>query len=129
MYHLFGMPYALNVWIYECASSINPEIIVKVANGIPKICNWSVVAVKPKYEKFMSSIFFEVYSKFEYLVNLIKANHSEMMNSRNREDDKQPKDLGGKSTPCIVEVSGKEVNDGHQTSTCNFDQQPTSSIQ
>ncbi|KAH0751764.1 hypothetical protein KY285_004912 [Solanum tuberosum] len=52
-----------------------------------------------------------------------------MMNSRNREDDKQPKDLGGKSTPCIVEVSGKEVNDGHQTSTCNFDQQPTSSIQ
>jgi len=39
------------------------------------------------------------------------------------------KDLGGKSTPCIVEVSGKEGNDGHQTSTCKFDQQPTSPIQ
>ncbi|KAH0725378.1 hypothetical protein KY284_001243 [Solanum tuberosum] len=208
MYRLFGMPYALNVWTYECASSINPEIVVKVANGIPSICNWTVVAVKPKYEKFMSSIFSEnassnivptqdevealdlpdiqdvhtpepsttvvlpnkvqtrastssfedfstsplghllrksscvsgtssppspkrrkkidtlktkmsepelseqlrlplnqsfsmpdeaptppanVDSKFEYLVNLIKANHSEMMNFRNREDDKQPK--------------------------------------
>ncbi|KAH0681199.1 hypothetical protein KY284_022284 [Solanum tuberosum] len=276
MYRLFGMTYALNVLTYECASSINPEIVVKVANGIPRICNWTVVAVKPKYEKFMSSIFSEnacsnivptqdevealdlpdiqdahtpdpsttavlpnkvqtrastsgfedfstsppghllrkssrvsgtssppppkrrkkidtpktkvsepelseqlrpplnqsfsmpdeaptphanvsfahvssqvqkdksvypdieelkqhmkeyVDSKFEYLVNLIKANHSEMMNSRNREDDKQPKDLGSKSTPCIVEVSGKEGNDGHQTSTCKFDQQPTSPIQ
>ncbi|KAH0708740.1 hypothetical protein KY284_010167 [Solanum tuberosum] len=68
-------------------------------------------------------------SKFEYLVNWIKANHTEMMNSKNREDNKQPKDLGGKSTPCIVEVSGKEVNAGHQTSTCKFDQQPTSPIQ
>ncbi|KAG5609651.1 hypothetical protein H5410_020932, partial [Solanum commersonii] len=265
MYRLFGMPYALNVWTYECASSINPEIVVKVVNGIPGICNWTVVVVKPKYEKFMSSIFSEnacsnilptqdevealdlpdiqdahtpessttavlpnkdfstsppgrllrksscvsgtssppppkrrkkidtpktkvsepelseqlrlplnqpfsmpdeaptlpanvsfahvssqvqkdksvypdieelkehmkeyVDSKFEHLVNLIKANHSEMMNSRNREDDKKPKDLGGKSTPCIVEVSDKEGNDGHQTSTCKFDQQPTSPIQ
>ncbi|KAH0651774.1 hypothetical protein KY284_031686 [Solanum tuberosum] len=263
MYRLFGMPYALNVWTYECASSINPGIVVKVANGIFRICNWSVVAVKTKYEKFMSSIFSEnacsnivptqdevealdlpdiqdahttepstttvlpnkvqtrastsgfedfstslachllrkssrvsgtssppsskrrkkidtpktkvsepelpeqlrpplnqsfsmsdeaptppanvsfvhvasqvqkdksVYPVIEELKQHMKeyANHSEMMNSRNREDDKQPKDLGGKSTPCIVEVSGKEVNDGHQTSTCKFDQQPTSLIQ
>ncbi|KAH0677570.1 hypothetical protein KY285_025371 [Solanum tuberosum] len=241
MYRLFGMPYELNVWTYECASSVNSDIVVKVANGIPRICNWTVVAVKPKYEKFMSSIFSEnacsnivptqdevdaldlpdiqdaytpepstttvllnkvqtkastsgfedfstsppchllrkssrvsgissppppkrrkkidtpktkvlepelseqlrpplnqsfsmldeeyVDSKFEYLVNLIKANHSEMMNSRHREDNKQPKDLGGKSTPCIVEVSDKEGNDGHLTSTCKFDQEPTSPIQ
>ncbi|KAG5622836.1 hypothetical protein H5410_008054 [Solanum commersonii] len=46
MYRLFGMPYALN-------------IIVKAANGIPRICYWSVVAVKLKYEKFMSSNFSE----------------------------------------------------------------------
>ncbi|KAG5625099.1 hypothetical protein H5410_010317 [Solanum commersonii] len=255
------MPYALNVWTYECASSLNPEIVVKVANGIPRICNWIFVAVNPKYEKFMSSIFSEnvcsniiptqdevealdlldiqdahtlepsttavrpnkvqtrastsgfedfsisspshllrksprvsgtssppppkrrkkidtpktkvskpelseqlrpplnhsfsmsdeaptppinvsfahvssqvqkdkfVDSKFEYLVNLIKVNHSEMMNSRNKEDYKQPKDLGSKSTSCIVEVFGKEGKDGSQTSTCKFDQQPTSSIQ
>ncbi|KAH0691889.1 hypothetical protein KY289_019247 [Solanum tuberosum] len=212
MYRLFGMPYALNVWTYEYASSLYPDIVVKVANGISRICNWTVVAIKPKYENYMSNIFSEnacsnivptqdevealdlldiqdahtpepsttavlpnkvqtrnstsgfenfstsppghllrkslrvseqlrpplnqsfsmpdeVDSKFEYLVNLIKANHSEMMNSRNREDDKQPKNLGGKSTLCIVEVSGKEGNDEHQTSTSKFDQQPTSPIQ
>ncbi|KAG5578147.1 hypothetical protein H5410_058281 [Solanum commersonii] len=72
-----------------------------------------------------------VYPDIEELKQHMKkyANHSEMMNSRNREDDKQPKDLGGKSTPCIVEVFGKEVNDGHQTSTYKFDQQLTSPIQ
>ncbi|XP_049381235.1 uncharacterized protein LOC125845722 [Solanum stenotomum] len=92
-------------------------------------------SVYPDIEELKQHMKEYVDSKFEYLVNLIKANHSEMMNSRNREDDKQPKvlccisDLGGKSTPCIVEVSGKEGNDGHQTSTCKFDQQPTSPIQ
>ncbi|KAH0679555.1 hypothetical protein KY284_020640 [Solanum tuberosum] len=59
MYHLFGMPYALNVWTYECSSSLNPEFVVKVANGIPRICNWRVVAVKPKFGTFISSIFSE----------------------------------------------------------------------
>ncbi|KAH0635627.1 hypothetical protein KY290_036040 [Solanum tuberosum] len=86
-------------------------------------------SVYPNIEELKQHMKEYVDSKFEYLVNLIKANHSEMMNSRNREDDKQPKDLGGKSMPCIVEVSGKENNDGHQTSTCKFDQQPTLPIQ
>ncbi|KAH0650677.1 hypothetical protein KY284_030589 [Solanum tuberosum] len=244
MYRLFGMPYVLNVWTYECASSLNPEFAVKVASGIPRICNWRVVVVKLKFGRFMSSIFSEnacsnivptpdkvealdlldiqdshtlglsttaidakkvqtkdssgfenfstiphghlfrrslrlrpqinqsfsmpdeaptpvanvsfvhvssqgqkdksvypdieelkqhmkdyVDNKFEYLVTLIKANHTELMNSRHRKDDQQPKDLAGKSTPCMVEVFGKEGNDGHQTSTFKFDQQPTLPIQ
>ena len=29
LYRLYGMPYALNVWIYECASNLNSEIAVK----------------------------------------------------------------------------------------------------
>ncbi|KAH0638726.1 hypothetical protein KY285_035312 [Solanum tuberosum] len=86
-------------------------------------------SVYPNIEELKQHMKKYVDSKFEYLVNLIKANHSEMMNSRNMEDDKQPKDLGGKSTSCIVEVSGKENNNGHQTSTCKFDQQPTLPIQ
>ncbi|KAH0761634.1 hypothetical protein KY290_017707 [Solanum tuberosum] len=244
MYRLFGMPYTLNVWTYECESSLNPEFAIKVASGIPGICNWRVVAVKPKFGTFMSSIFSEnacsnivptpyevdtldlpdiqdahtpepsttsvdakkvqtkdnsgfedfstsplghlfrrssrlrppinqsfsmpdetptpaanvsfvhvssqgqkdkyvypdieelkqhmkdyVDNKFEYLVTLIKANHTELMNSRHKEDDQQPKDLAGKSTSCMVEVFDKEGNDGHQTSTFKFDQQPTSPIQ
>ncbi|XP_015089407.2 uncharacterized protein LOC107032326 [Solanum pennellii] len=55
--------------------------------------------------------------KFEYLVNLIKANHIEVMNFKNREDDQQPKDMGGKSTPHMVEVSDEEGNDGHQATS------------
>ncbi|KAG5606532.1 hypothetical protein H5410_028024 [Solanum commersonii] len=57
MYRLSGMPYALNVWTYEYASSQNPEIVVKEANVIPRICNWRVVVLKPKFETFMSSCF------------------------------------------------------------------------
>ncbi|XP_055830922.1 uncharacterized protein LOC129899953 [Solanum dulcamara] len=59
MYRLGGMPYALNVWIYECASQVPFEIAVRVGNKIPKILNWRVVAVKPKFETFMSTIFSE----------------------------------------------------------------------
>ena len=70
MYRLFGMPYALNVWIYECASTLSPDLAVKVANGIPRICNWTVVAEKPKYEKLMSSIFSEVTLILNYLLIL-----------------------------------------------------------
>ena len=70
MYHLFGMPYALNVWIYECASTLSPDLAVKVANGIPRICNWTVVAEKPKYEKLMTSIFSEVTLILNYLLIL-----------------------------------------------------------
>ncbi|XP_055814254.1 uncharacterized protein LOC129883659 [Solanum dulcamara] len=59
MYRLGGMPYALNVWIYECASQVPSEIAVRVGNKIPRILNWRVVAVKPKFETFMSTIFSE----------------------------------------------------------------------
>uniref|UniRef100_A0A3Q7ED91 Uncharacterized protein n=1 Tax=Solanum lycopersicum TaxID=4081 RepID=A0A3Q7ED91_SOLLC len=38
------------------------------------------------------------------------------MNSKNREDGQQPKDMGGKSTP-QVEVSDEEGNDGHQATS------------
>ncbi|XP_055835052.1 uncharacterized protein LOC129903514, partial [Solanum dulcamara] len=59
MYRLGGMPYALNVWIYECASQVPSEIAVRVGNKIPRILNWRVIAVKPKFETFMSTIFSE----------------------------------------------------------------------
>ncbi|KAK4713386.1 hypothetical protein R3W88_019293 [Solanum pinnatisectum] len=59
LYHLGGMPYALNVWVYECASVVNDEIVVKEGDYILRILNWRVVGVKPKFEMFMSSIFSE----------------------------------------------------------------------
>ncbi|KAH0720289.1 hypothetical protein KY284_005319 [Solanum tuberosum] len=59
MYRLNEFPYALNIWVYECASVIHNEIVVKEGNGIPRICNWKVVAAKPKFEMFMETIFTE----------------------------------------------------------------------
>ncbi|KAH0672887.1 hypothetical protein KY284_023974 [Solanum tuberosum] len=276
MYRLSGMPYPLNVWTYECASSQNPEIVVKEANVIPRICNWRVVVLKPKFETFMSSCFlrdevatldlpdiqdapppgpstvavnpkkvqpkdivgFENFSisppeqlvrrssrvsgtsspppskrrkkvdtpkikvlkpsqseqlnvpinqsfsmpvepptlvanlsfvqvsshaqkakstnldieepkeyhkdyisddidfiyvyvdkKFEYLEALIKGNHSQLMKYIHREDNQPPKDVAGKCMSCMVEVSDQKCNVEPQTSTFQFDQQPTSPIQ
>nr|XP_025883725.1 uncharacterized protein LOC112940172 [Solanum lycopersicum] len=57
LYRLYGMPYALNVWIYECASNLNSEIAVRERNVIPRICNWRVVSEKAKFEMLMSTIF------------------------------------------------------------------------
>ncbi|KAG5568251.1 hypothetical protein H5410_064732 [Solanum commersonii] len=47
----------LALWTYEFASQLNPEIAVKERNVIPRICNWRVVALKPKFEMLMTSIF------------------------------------------------------------------------
>ncbi|KAH0655272.1 hypothetical protein KY285_030154 [Solanum tuberosum] len=38
---------------------VNDEITVKERDYIPRILNWRVVGVKPKFEMFMSSIFTE----------------------------------------------------------------------
>ncbi|KAG5601423.1 hypothetical protein H5410_032793 [Solanum commersonii] len=59
LYRLYGLPYALNVWTYEFASQLNPEIAVKERNVIPRICNLRIVALKPKFEMLMTSIFQE----------------------------------------------------------------------
>ena len=66
LYRLNGFPYALNIWIYECASTINTDIAVKEVNGIPKICNWQVVGLKPKFELFMEIIYSEVFNSIQH---------------------------------------------------------------
>ena len=66
LYRLYGMPYALNVWIYECASNLNSEIAVRERNVIPRICNWRVVSEKAKFEMLMSTIFQKV--KFYFCI-------------------------------------------------------------
>ncbi|KAG5601194.1 hypothetical protein H5410_032564 [Solanum commersonii] len=40
LYCLSGMPYALNVWVYECASVVNEKIVVNEGDYIPRILNW-----------------------------------------------------------------------------------------
>ncbi|KAG5630656.1 hypothetical protein H5410_002373 [Solanum commersonii] len=46
------------VWTYEFASQLNPRNSSK-KECHPRICNWRVVALKPKFEMLMTSIFQE----------------------------------------------------------------------
>ncbi|KAH0669646.1 hypothetical protein KY285_023807 [Solanum tuberosum] len=39
--------------------TVKEEIVVKEGDYIPRILNWQVVGVKPKFEMFMASIFTE----------------------------------------------------------------------
>lgn len=61
LYRLSGVPYTLNVWMYEYASQVRSDIAIKNKNNIPRILNWIVVAKKPKYDSFLSNIFSEVF--------------------------------------------------------------------
>ncbi|KAG5596727.1 hypothetical protein H5410_037959 [Solanum commersonii] len=105
MYQLAGMPYVLNVWIYECATAVSDEIAVKVGSFIPRICNWRVVGVKPKFGMFMSSIFSQnsyndIYPTSEEMASLdlpgnIDASHSEHQNLAAKSKPVQPQELPG----------------------------------
>lgn len=54
------------MWVHECASVVNEEIIVKKGEYIPRILNWRVVGVKTKFEMSMANIFIEVEIIFIY---------------------------------------------------------------
>ncbi|KAH0658696.1 hypothetical protein KY285_027238 [Solanum tuberosum] len=58
---------------------VNEKIVVKEGDYIPRILNWRVVGVKPKFEMFMSTIFTEVDKKFDDLQVLMKNNHKVLL--------------------------------------------------
>ncbi|KAM3267677.1 hypothetical protein P3S67_032095 [Capsicum chacoense] len=49
-YHLSGLPYALQIWRYECCAKVDESLVVRVHNLIPRMVNWEVVKLKPRYE-------------------------------------------------------------------------------
>ncbi|KAF3643618.1 Dihydrolipoyl dehydrogenase 1, chloroplastic [Capsicum annuum] len=56
-YRLNGMPYALQIWWYECCSEVDESIVVRENNLIPRMINWKVVKPKPRYEDLMEDMF------------------------------------------------------------------------
>ncbi|KAK6782235.1 hypothetical protein RDI58_020031 [Solanum bulbocastanum] len=75
------------------------------------------ISVNPKFDK-----------KFEKLEILIKEKHSQLMQSRHREDNQPLKDVADKPMACTVEVYEKEVNVDPQSRKFKFDKQPSSPI-
>uniref|UniRef100_M1DMH8 Ulp1 protease family, C-terminal catalytic domain containing protein n=1 Tax=Solanum tuberosum TaxID=4113 RepID=M1DMH8_SOLTU len=57
------MPIGIQVWLYECNSSIDIQVAKKVDVHIPKLLNWQTVEIKPKYKKLMNTIFNDVNNK------------------------------------------------------------------
>ncbi|KAL3325350.1 hypothetical protein AABB24_039110 [Solanum stoloniferum] len=105
MYRLNGFPYALNIWVYECASAMHNEIAVREGNGIPRVCNWKVVGARPKYEMFIENIFTEndcsnVQPTQEELESLDLPNNSHVPPNRPatsvvNQEEVQPNDVSG----------------------------------
>ncbi|XP_060214276.1 uncharacterized protein LOC132641346 [Lycium barbarum] len=42
MYKLGGFPLALQTWFFECCSTVDKKLVVRVGNNVPCILNWKV---------------------------------------------------------------------------------------
>ncbi|XP_059281050.1 uncharacterized protein LOC132034698 [Lycium ferocissimum] len=62
-YCLRGFPYAMQVWIYECCSNVDPNLAVKTGNRIPRMLNWKTINTQPTVSLLMSRMFREGVSK------------------------------------------------------------------
>ncbi|KAM3394883.1 hypothetical protein P3S68_003887 [Capsicum galapagoense] len=56
-YRLSGLPYALQIWWYECCAKVDESLAVHVHNLIPRIVNWKAIKPKPRYEDLMDDMF------------------------------------------------------------------------
>ncbi|KAK4724837.1 hypothetical protein R3W88_027616 [Solanum pinnatisectum] len=112
MYRLNGFPYALNIWVYECASVIHNEIAVKEGNDIPRLCNWKVVGAKPKFEMFMKIIFTEndcsnVHPTQEEIRSLDLPNNSHVPQTQPDTSDVNHEEVQPEEVPGFEEFSSK----------------------
>ncbi|KAM3356866.1 putative protein isoform X1 [Capsicum galapagoense] len=57
LYRITGMPFALQVWVYECCSNIKQSFANRVAHRSPRILNWEVNNAELQYAKLMDGIF------------------------------------------------------------------------
>ncbi|KAF3680577.1 hypothetical protein FXO37_03253 [Capsicum annuum] len=56
-YMLLGMPLTIQIWLYECCSSVPRNVASKVDSQIPRILNWKTNSPRPRYETLMGSMF------------------------------------------------------------------------
>ncbi|XP_047270378.1 uncharacterized protein LOC124899519 [Capsicum annuum] len=57
LYQIGGMPYVLNVWMYEYCYEVDSTIAERMGDVISRIFNWKVVGIKVKYEKLIRGMF------------------------------------------------------------------------
>ncbi|XP_009596144.1 uncharacterized protein [Nicotiana tomentosiformis] len=66
-FHRFGgLPLALQIWIYECCSEVDPNIATRVASRVPQILNWNVTE-RPSFEKLCNGMLGESRNKLVFI--------------------------------------------------------------
>ncbi|KAM3323439.1 hypothetical protein P3S67_004590 [Capsicum chacoense] len=59
-YRIHGMPLAMQVWLYECCSAVDPKIAVKYGSRIPRLLNWETIDRRPYFEAFIEGMLADV---------------------------------------------------------------------
>ncbi|KAH0775093.1 hypothetical protein KY290_012230 [Solanum tuberosum] len=67
-YRLGGLPLALQIWIFECCSKVDEDIVIRVANSIPRILNWKTIAESPWQKYIEKCLFMPTKNKFDNIV-------------------------------------------------------------
>ncbi|XP_059316053.1 uncharacterized protein LOC132066869 [Lycium ferocissimum] len=90
-YCLRGFPFAIQAWLYECCSNVDPDLAVRNGDRIPRILNWKTVDPTPSFNHLMTGMFkddvSEVYAelkdlrkamdaKFDKVFDLIKGHQT-----------------------------------------------------
>ncbi|XP_075096357.1 uncharacterized protein LOC142174458 [Nicotiana tabacum] len=56
-YRIAGMPLAMQVWFYECCSSVGSKIAVRVCDVVPRILNWRTTGNQPTFSYLTNGMF------------------------------------------------------------------------
>ncbi|KAF3639610.1 hypothetical protein FXO38_22556 [Capsicum annuum] len=59
-YRIHGMPLAMQVWLYECCSTVDPKIIVKHGSRILRLLNWETTDRRPHFEAFIEGMLADI---------------------------------------------------------------------
>ncbi|PHU29925.1 hypothetical protein BC332_02018 [Capsicum chinense] len=59
-YGIYGMPLAMQVWLYKCCSAVDPKIIVKHGSRILRSLNWETTDRRPHFEAFIKGMLADV---------------------------------------------------------------------
>lgn len=65
--HRFGgLPLALQIWLYECCSDVDPEIALRIANENTRILNREVICKQPTSAYLVETLFRKSVDKVKY---------------------------------------------------------------
>ncbi|XP_059311576.1 uncharacterized protein LOC132063150 [Lycium ferocissimum] len=77
-YCLRGFPFAIQAWVYECCSNVDPDLAVRNGDRIPRILNWKTVDPTPSFNHLMTGMFTDDVSEDHVTYNNIVPVMSEV---------------------------------------------------